>query len=280
MVNSKPYLDAIERIQDLHANMSVLARLSQLLRDTNAPLDTAARLIESDGALASSIIKISNSAFYGTTEKSRDVHSALRKVGLDQALRLVGIAMSKQVFMRDLNAYGLSADDYWLYSYFSGVFMETAARRQGLNPDDAYLLGLLHAIGRVVINELLREEKVEIYWSPSVPACEWEEIMVGFHYDTAGAHLLKNWKFPELICRQIQNQGDAMQYANDPLLTLLAFTRAYAEVNRWDVSNPDWKLPESVEDKASLCGDPEAIDSDLCYACKQVQAIYETLQAC
>ncbi len=278
MEESNQYLDAIKRIESLHANMSVLSRLNGLLRNTNTDLDTVSRLIQSDGALATGIIKISNSAFFGSGQRNKDVHSALRKVGLNQALRLVGIAMSKQVFMHDLKAYGLTADDYWTYSYFCGVFMDTSAQRVGLNQDDAYLLGLLHALGRVVINELLRNTQVEIFWSPTIPPEQWEEIMVGFRYYTAGAMLLECWKFEPLLCKDVREQCDETCISANPLLALLDYTRQLALMNRWNMNLENWVYPQNHAYLHLTGSEEDQIAFDLRRSCQLVKDIRETLK--
>ena len=222
------YEDAIKSISELHGNMAVLARLDAILKDYNSQISEAEQLIQSDGAISSSIIKISNSVLYGGGQKNGTISDALQTVGFDQALKLVSLALSKQVFMRDLEAYGVTADAYWRYSYFAAVFMESQARRIGLDPSDAYLLGLLHAIGRVVINELLHMREVEMLWDRFVPPRQWEVAMVGFTNEVAGALLLRTWEFPALLEQRIAKQSDAAVVPNDSLLLLLHFAKQLA----------------------------------------------------
>lgn len=257
--------------------MGVLARLNTLLRDTNANLEDASLLIKSDGSLAATIIKISNSAYYGSQDKSKDVLSALRKVGLNEALRLVGIAISKQVFMRDLNAYGISADDFWSYSYFSAVHMETAARRLGLDADDAYLLGLLHAVGRVVINELLRETQVEVFWDMTLPSEMWEDVMVGFRHHVAGAELLKRWAFADSITQSIENQFEESYLRNDMMVSLLGYTRQYADQHCLDLYACE-QPPEGHPYQELSKSDQDQLEFDINHSIKTVKAVHDTLK--
>lgn len=216
---------AIKEISSLHGNMSVLAKLDSLLRDYNSSLDDIETLVQSDGAISATMVKIANSAIYGFGDKCESIADALRKVGYDQALKLVSLALSKQVFMRDLEAYGISADDYWSYSFFSAVFMEEQGRSSGLDSSRAYLMGLLHSIGRVVINELLHDLEIEIYWDRFIEPRVWEKATIGFGSDVAGSVLLKNWEFPPQFCWFIAKQSDPEVLKAEPLMLLLDFSR-------------------------------------------------------
>ena len=241
----KDFREAVGKIENLHGNMAVLSRLGPLLKDPNSDIDDASRLIQSDSALAASIIRISNSAFYGGSSQVRDVHSALGKVGFNEALRLVGMALSKQVFMRDLTTYGISADCYWCQSYFLGLFLEETAQRLGNDVDDAYMVGLLHAIGKVVLNELIDPAEVEIYWDATYSSEEWEDIMFGIHYNEAGAILLEKWKFPDSIHRRVEKQLASEAIETDSILACLAFARDILMLNAYDFSAREWTLPEA-----------------------------------
>lgn len=270
------FASAIKKIETLHGNMSVLAMLSQLLHDTNSNLDDVTRLIKTDGALTTTIIRISNSAFYGSAQKNTDVPTALQQVGLDEALRLVGVALSRQVFMKDLTAYGITADYYWTSSYFCGLMTEKIARRAGLEVDEAYLLGLLHSIGKVVINEILLDNEVEIYWDPTLPSEEWEDIMVGFRHSEAGALLLTNWAFSEFFCDRIKQQAEIQARSADPLLEALDFARIVSEINDCDLSKDTWDKPQ--DHPIYQLTEDEALDDDIKQTLEQVAALQATLK--
>lgn len=117
--NTEQYEIAIEEVRDLHGNMSVLSRLYAILSDPNSRISEAVELLQSDGALSAIILRFSNGALFSPNERSDSIEMALQQVGFQKTLKLVGAALSKQVFMRNLNAYGITADSYWRYSYFN-----------------------------------------------------------------------------------------------------------------------------------------------------------------
>jgi HD-like signal output (HDOD) protein len=216
---------AIKEVVDLHGNMAVLSKLDILLKDYNSDLSDAEELIQSDGALSAKIVRISNSVIYRIGDRCGTIRSALYNIGFNEALKLVSLALSKQVFMRNLDAYGISADNYWRYSYFTAVFMEGQAKRFGFEANNAYLIGLLHSIGRVVINELLHKREIEIYWDRFIPPDVWEKESIGFSSEVAGSLLLKNWDFSLEMYQRVENQRKPSKIDSDPLLLLLDYAR-------------------------------------------------------
>lgn len=270
---------ALQKIEALHGNMAVLAKLGALLREPDTGIDQVARLLQTDGALCANIIRISNSAIYGAGSRGANVSDALAKVGYNRILSVIGAALSKRLFMHDLEAYGMSADDYWAYSYFCGVLLEEHAFQIGVTPDEAYLVGLLHSLGRVVINELLIRTRVEIYWDPSLPAEEWESIVVGFRHDEAGARLLRAWKFGPEVHQRVADQNDPARRAADPLLRLLDFARRTAELNHFRVAAPAWSLPSAGPWETSPDHDPAAMAAAVARARRSCLQIVEVLKA-
>lgn len=278
-VHSEEYKEAIRRIDRLHGNMAVLARLNIMLRDTNTDLSDITRLIQSDGPLSATIIRLSNSVYYGSSERSKDVFSALRKVGMNEAQRLVSMALSRQVFMRDLNAYGILADDYWRYSYCCAVYMDVASRRHGLDSSQAFLSGLLHAVGRVLINELIHDQAVEIYWDPNLDPEVWEDVMVGMRFPEAGAVLLENWGFSEEVVQAVRTQLDSHKTDEDMLRVLLDFIRKWCILNRAESSGA-W-MPIRTHpylDKSGL--ESDQLECDLKETLRTVNAVHEMLKSC
>jgi HD-like signal output (HDOD) protein len=261
------YRRALLKIEQLHGNMGVLAVLGRMLRDPNNGLDEIATLLQTDSALGANIVRISNSVAYGIGTRSTNLPQALAKVGYNRVLALVGACLSQRLFMGDLRAYGISANEYWATSYFCAVFLEQEAPTLGVPPDDAYLVGLLHSIGRVVIDDLLARTKVEIYWDRSLPGEEWEEILVGFRHDEAGEHLLRQWKFSREIYERVGSQHSPRALEQDPLLLLLDFARACTELNHCRLADQPWRVPANHP----WCSRPHTDPADLAAAVERVR---------
>lgn len=278
--NREEYEETIKKIRDINGNMAVLSQLDTILRDYNSSLFDAEQLIKTDGGISATIIKLSNTALYNSTGKSKCISTALQQVGFDQTLKLVSMALSKQVFMRDLDAYGISADEYWRYSYFTAVFMETQARRCGVDSNNAYLLGLLHSIGRVVVNELLRSKQVEVYWDRFVTPALWEKATIGFTSDTAGSILLRSWDFSTEIYQRVGVQTKPRKRGSDTLLMLLDFTHQLAiALNDPEMRNTLCKTKPHPYLKR-FCKNEEELEIDIASTEAYVNDVHGNLKNC
>lgn len=277
MVTIDSAWSSILKIEQLHSNLGVLSHLRRILANYNADLDQASQLIASDSGLASSVIKISNSALYSRGEKTPGLHAAIQKVGFDQILKLVAIAVSRQVFMKNLDAYGMTAEQYWFTSYFSALFCESRARSVGISADEAYLVGLLADIGKVVINELLRERSVEIHWDSSIPCDSWEKVMVGFGNSRAGAVLLEKWGFPRSIYETVAMREDPAAVEEKPLLRILDYCRSLMERNPVERPHEAWDLCE--DHVIFRYGPIETVEirSEICSAISEITRVRDSI---
>lgn len=274
------YEEAIKSICNLHGNMAILSNLDALLKDESSDLADIEMLIQTDGSLTASILKMSNTAAFGFGSECESISQAIQTVGFGLALKLVSSALSKQLFMRDLSAYGISSNDYWKYSYFTAIFMELQAKRIGLDHNEAYLLGLLHSIGRVVVNELLKENKVEIYWDRFVSPSDWEIDTIGFSSERAGALLLRSWDFSQEFYSKVERQCEPIEEVEDLMLILLDYARTLST----HIEDPDTINELCSGDshffRKKIEQANEDIISDIEIAECYVDGIRETLKAC
>ena len=208
MPNPSEFRKAILNIEALSSTPDVLAKAARLVQDPNVSTHALCELVRNDGPLTADIIRISNSVLYKTGMAHTNLPSAVAAIGLREVLRAINLSLSRQMFARDLASYGITARDYFSTSVRTALFMEAIAQNIGLNGQDAHMVGVLHAIGRVLINQILEDFRCSIYWDEKMPIAQWEVESVGFNYAEAGVILLEKWQFAEEICHAIHHQLD------------------------------------------------------------------------
>ena len=192
---------AINRIEKLSSAPAVLARALALLRDDESDISPIAELVRGDPALTAQILRISNSAYYGPGLPVSSIEHALQKIGFNEAMRVLTLAVSRIVTHQNLDNYCISAEDFWKESLFHGIFMEELARATGaVDPTVAYTAGLLRYLGRLAINQAIRDTGGGLFWLGTETLSRWEMETIGFTHAEAGAILLRRWRFPsELV---------------------------------------------------------------------------------
>ncbi len=244
MLNPADFKQALRNIDALGATPAVLLKVVELTKNPNLDMEALGALLRNDGPLVADIIRISNGPYYAPAETHSNLTSAISHLGLGEVVRLVNLSLARQLFARDLNSYGITAYEYWRDSVASGLIMEAVAKRAGLSPEDAYTVGILHPIGRLLINRVIEEKGFSIFWDGTQSIEEWERGAVGFDFAEAGAMLLEHWNFPAATCNLIRWQLDPAR-AEQPgsLLGALQFTLRFLPAAGFDAENQAWPLP-------------------------------------
>lgn len=244
MLNPNDFRQAIQTIDGLGTTPAVLVKVAEIAPDPNTEIETLGALLRNDGPLVADIIRISNSPYYAPATFHSNLSAAIHFIGLREVIRVVKLSLARQFFARDLTCYGITAFDYWSDSVAAALVMEALAKHSGLNPEDAHTLGILHALGRVLINRVLEEKSVALCWDGRQPIEEWERGVVGFDFAQAGAMLLKHWQFPTPMCSVIRWQLHAEKVA-DPvsLLGALQFTRSLLALTGSSFKHQNWPFP-------------------------------------
>ena len=174
---------------------------------------------------------------------------------------MINLSLAQKLFARNLPSYGITASDYWSDSVASALVMESLALHLRLDQEDAYTIGILHAIGRVLINRVIEERRFSIYWDGHQPIQDWERASVGFDFAEAGAMLLEHWHFPKTTCDLIRWQLDANRVTEPVcLLGMLQFTRRLLALTGSNFANLGWQLPASDQFMAEAGLTPETVN--------------------
>jgi HD-like signal output (HDOD) protein len=224
----------------------VLVKVVELAKDPNTDLADIGALLRNDGPLAAEIIRISNSPYFAPATPHGNVNSAISYIGFREVVRVVNLGLSIRLFARDLPSYGISAADYWNASVAGALVLEALAKPAGLNPEDAFTVGILHAIGRVLINRVIEERRYTVYWDGRQPIQDWEHDSVGFDYAEAGAVLLEHWLFPAAMCDVLRWQLDPQKVPGGvSLLGALQFMLRLRALTGSRFENEAWQPPEA-----------------------------------
>lgn len=269
MLNSDDFRKSIRSVEALGATPAVLVKVADLAKDPNSDLADICEYLSYDGPLAADIIRISNSPYYAPATFHGNLTSAIGHIGLREVMRVVNLSLAQQLFARNLPGYGVLAREYWSDSVAAALVMEALAKHLGLNPEDAYTIGILHAIGRVLINHVIEEQGFTIYWDGKQPVADWEQIAVGFDHAQAGAMLLEHWNFPTSTCDVIRwqlNPDKAIEQKS--LLGSLQFTGRLLALSGLDFENTGWQVPETDPFMAAS-GLTPALGTELVAACRE-----------
>lgn len=211
-------LAAVARTESLAPAPRTLGRALQLLRNPDSGLGEIVDLISRDSALVADVLHCANSAYYGRNTRIAAIGEAVQLIGFHETIRLVSLVAIRSTTNRDLGNYGIAADEFWTESLFNGLVFEALAKRiPELDAGEAYTVGLLRYIGRLVLNQAQQDLGAGVFWDRQQSLPQWERENLGLTQADVGASLLRRWQFPESMVLAVEAQDtpaeQAMGYA-------------------------------------------------------------------
>jgi HD-like signal output (HDOD) protein len=209
VAQGQPREKLLKIAQQMPASARVLAQLGQLLMDVNSGLEEIARLLKRDTALAARVIRISNSAAYGSGGGIASIEDAVGQVGFAEVYRLTGFASAAQLFDHDLAAYGVTGSVLRSNTLLTALAIEAIAKRAAVDSRAAYTAGLMRSVGKVVLDKLGKQllgYGQDFVRSGQSSVVEWELAVFGTRNVQAAEVVLTSWNFPPSVFIPVREQ--------------------------------------------------------------------------
>lgn len=210
----------------------IFGKLSIMLRSHETDLSDITELVNADSALTAGVLRLSNSALFSVGLSIDTLDEAINRIGFRELFKLVGVAASKQLFDENNSTYDLTGSELWENSLACGIAMEVLARKTGFDDQEAYTIGLLRNMGKLVIDYCAKDDPAYPRYSriSHLPLIDWEENNFGLTNPTVAGFILSSWNFPEETALTIQYQytpKDATR--NLPMIHLLNLANGIAQ---------------------------------------------------
>jgi len=224
------FADVCEKALRLPCSPALLPRLIGVLENEDASIDDLQEVIQIDPALASSTLRLANSAYFAAgTSQVENLGEALMRLGQREVYRLAALSLASRWMTQKVEGYRWEAGDFCRLSLVTAVAAEFLAEETGrVDPKTAYTAGLVHEIGKLAVAHACAEQFPAVRAEQSASGCTWlqaEKKILGFDHAEIGAELLRRWKFtPALIAVGVHNPPKA----SDPtdVLPLLVHVHA------------------------------------------------------
>ena len=198
------YLDRIDSVPMLP---TVVGRILSMVDDPHANAYQVARVVSKDQSLVTSILRIINSAYYGFLWRIKSVNQAIVLLGLRSVRNLVLAATVMSTYGGSSQANGFDRTLHWKHSIATAFATEMLAKQWDKKlAEDAFLTGLVHDIGRVIMDQHFPEEFALVYrmvTEDHVALGEAEKMVFELSHAEIGHHVARKWNFPAQIATAI-----------------------------------------------------------------------------
>jgi putative nucleotidyltransferase with HDIG domain len=177
----------------------IAMKVMNLIQNEKSSLTLLEDTICSDQGFVTRLLRIANSPFYGQDRKIEDIKQALLLIGFETLKSLV-IATA----LRDLHRkFGVIEQSLWEHSLGVGLCSSMLAKiTQLAKPEEALVCGLIHDVGKTIMNNSMPEIYPQLYgklYESNSTIKDLENEKLGFDHTTIGSIISKKWKLPEKL---------------------------------------------------------------------------------
>ncbi|MBW1781980.1 MAG: HDOD domain-containing protein [Deltaproteobacteria bacterium] len=194
-------LKKIVQGDDLPGLSPLAIRLVELATDDRTGVRDLADIIEKDPALTTRLLRLVGSAFFSLTAQVNSISQAIVLLGFKR-VRLMALTLSLRDSFQTDQKDGIDYNQFWKISLYRALIAQnlaTTARPVDLNPEEAFVGGLLLGIGQLMLYRASSEfEKAFPKGDePLENIISWEEKNFGIHHRKVGAVVLRRWRFSD-----------------------------------------------------------------------------------
>jgi HD-like signal output (HDOD) protein/signal transduction histidine kinase len=207
-----PLLEKIETSRSLPTLPHILLQLIDICNQEEKGIRDLSKVINKDPSISERLLRLVNSAYYSLKQKISSIDQALLLLGMD-AVKNIAISSSVyQVFHRPGRKSAFNLKLFWWHSLSCATLARRLAIRvQYPSPDEAFLAGLMHDIGKIVLWNNFEQEYEQILKNSANRTAELleGEQAFGLGHAEAGAWLIRHWDLHSFM-------PDAVLYHHDP----------------------------------------------------------------
>jgi len=184
----------------------VAMRVRRTLDDPNCTASSVATIVSAEPVLTARLLRLANSAALRPASATvKDTKTAVSRLGF-ALVRSATVAFAVTQ-MKMAHRYAAAKERFeaiWQHSTMVAAIAHVLAKScKGVNPDEALLAGLMHAIGKLYILSRAQDNP-DLFQNDA----EFDSVLADW-YVPAGEAILQNWNFSEDIIKAVSAQLDA-----------------------------------------------------------------------
>ncbi len=209
------------KVNKLPSLPHILLEMLEACQANGATFQVMSQIISHDAAIASRVISLANSPFYNRGTEIKSIERALLVLGTDTIKTIVITAAVQQFFSGFNRQHTLFLKKFWKHSLSTALIAKALAILTSYpNPDEAYLTGLLHNIGELVLDTHFSQQYSQLNVGEAQnpqSRCQQEQKTFSVDHTQIGAWLATEWKLSAFAVDAIEfhhAETDAIQDAH------------------------------------------------------------------
>lgn len=193
---------ALSRLTQISSLPEITTRIVEVVEDPRSTANEMHEIVKHDPALATKILKVVNSAFYGLPAQIASLDRAIVMLGLSAIKNIALAASLSRLFRPGTVSAQFAARDLWTHCISVGVCARMLIEPRHAQAEEAFVAGLVHDMGLLVEYQLFPDKLKTVAdrcEDSSESFCDLERSIIGADHQAFGAAVATKWKFPPAL---------------------------------------------------------------------------------
>lgn len=207
-MSEKPIIEkilaSVATFQGLPGNA---AKVLSMLDDPEFEVSQIEETLRLDPELTANVLRLTNSAYFGFSEKIGSLKQAIVVLGSKKLIQLVMATCMSGLMSQKVQGYDLDKGELWRHSIAVSVVSEKLVEEIGINADpEIFTAALLHDIGKLLLGQHVEDymDAINAHVTAEKSFQTIERDVFGADHAEIGARILQNWSFPDNVVNAVR----------------------------------------------------------------------------
>jgi len=200
---------------------TVVNEIINLANDSRTSIAHLSSVLLKDQTLTKSILKRANSPYYGFAHKINSLDFAIVLLGFDVLKETVSSMLVSNSIRNMVNVL-FRYEEFWNHSLSCAIIASYLAEKlDECDPDDAFVAGLLHDIGFIILHQYVNDDTTAPRKDKDTLSGESAEAASGVSHSETGNWVAERWQLPAEIAESIRYHHTPELAKVNPALTAI-----------------------------------------------------------
>jgi len=195
-------------LKNLPPMHEVVMKAQEIMADPNSNVEDLVVIIETDQSIVAKILELINSGYYGLGREISSIGQACSLLGFGKLREVIVAVGVSNVLGKKLKGYEFESGELWLHSIATGFCSRILAEKKNRElANDAYTGGLLHDVGKIILDPYVLERKDafdNFMKDETKMVLDAEKAILGFDHAEIASDICRKWHIPENVILAIQ----------------------------------------------------------------------------
>lgn len=237
-------------IQRIKPIPQIALKVIRMIHADDVSMRVIGKEIRQDQVLTAKIIQLSNSVFFNPRSRIKTIDQALVMLGERRILLLTLSIFTEWYYKESDNGYSLCKGGLFQHALATALAAQEIAKiTRRIEPELGYTAGLLHDIGKIVLDQWVDRQYPlfyrHLYGGENLTLSQVEQKLFHIDHTQAGAKLAKSWELPDDLALTIEHHHNLEKFNENPDLLhiinfsnlLVSYFKSGLVVNKFDERN-------------------------------------------